>query len=268
MKMRVKEYQVKQRLNIGVIIGEAYHLYKNNFRLFFKFSLLIFLIDFVLLSMSSLGNSVFFTVFHTFYILLNLALSLVAYYYTAKIYVGQLFCISDRYNNKETSIPECYNKSKNVVWKFIGTSILLGLILLLPIFGVVFSYLRIDQILTKWIMVCLMAIPLVYLLVIYYLSPVIKVFEPYKDGNFEESKKLIIKNFFGVLGIIAIINILHVSDTILRNFIIDYKQVPLLFSFIHDLIIHSITLFIRPLVSSVLVILYYKLKKRKITEKQ
>lgn len=265
--MQVKGNQVKQRLNIGGIISEAYRLYKDNFKLFFKFSLLIFVIELVLLAITSLENSVFFSVFHTFYTFLGFALSLMAYYYTAKIYIGQLFCISDRYNNKETSISECYHKSKDVVWKFIGTSILLGLILLLPIFGVVFSYLRIEQILTKWIMICIMAIPLVYLLVIYYLSPIIKVFEPYKDGNFKESKKLIVKNFFGVLGIIIIINIIHVSNTIFINFIIDFKQVSLLFSIIYDIIIHSVNLLIRPLVSSILVILYYKLIKMKAFEK-
>lgn len=260
--MENKKNYVKEKLNIAEVLGDSLHLYKNNFTLFLKLSFALFLLNVISFSFSNVSNLIENSLSKIMYSFFNFILIFVFSYYLIKLYISLLICIAYRYDRKEIGIKESYNKAQKVVWKNIGASIIFGLIIFIPLTGLILSYMFINNVVAKLLLVVLFLILSMYLSIIYFFGPIIRVFEPQVENYFKRSKSITKNYFYRILLLLVIGYIFMLPNIVFRNFIIDVKEFSVLQNYIYNIINYCINLFSQPFTCSIIVIMFYRLKSK------
>lgn len=133
-----------------------------------------------------------------------LALMIISIYFTARLFVTMVIVSSNSLRDEEIRLSQSYKEAKNRTWRYIGISILFGLILFIPI---LLTYSGISGDIPWVIRVGLLTfglLPTVYLGTIFYFSTYAAALCPKETSVFTYSKQLVKGNFFKVFILILI----------------------------------------------------------------
>ncbi len=250
------------KLNTMEVVKEGLYLYRNNYKLLLKISLLSFLISMINSVLSYVrtisGTSSTFLLIT----LITLAISLPIIYFQLKLTVTMYICISGCYGGKLITVREAFKKSKESIWSYIGTIFLIILIVLPLVLIGYGAFLSVETKLLKYLMLLMIAIPFIYLVIIYGFAPLASVFEKGKASYFKLSQTLVKNNFWRIaLLVISIGIITNVSVFFITNQNPWFKSLSALNQSIirssHDLLF----VFISPAITCIIVVLYLTLRK-------
>lgn len=255
----MNQLEKNSTFKISSIIKTSYQLYSDNFTMFFTISLIAFAINMVNISVINIGSLELNAVWTVLMPFINIIIMVLSLYYSFKIHVTLLLCISKRYKKIITNIKQNFKESNQLVWKYIGASILLGLIIFLPALIIALSFLSINNLIFRISFILLGSTITIYLFVHYFLGPIIKLFNPDIKNYFKYSKSIIHQHFWKVMILIFIAFIYLLPNIIYRYIIYDYRTM----SVFHNMIVSSlnslIVLFISPFLSGISIIMYYEL---------
>lgn len=255
---------VISKLNISEVINEAAKLYKDNYKLFIKISLFTFLINFL-----SNTLDVFQYLFKNntaviFYKLFLFVMMFPFLYFSIKFSIAMYACVSERYRKKDIDIKGALNIASEKFWRYVGVSIQFILILLVPIAGVVGPFFFIKDLLIKWSIIGLFAIPSVYFGAIYGFAPLIVIFEKEKKQYFSVSKKLVEGDFWKVVFLTFVVMVAFSIPYYLYMYVFnDYKTILGVNKYIISSLNQLFYVFVTPFTNSIYVALYYTLKDSK-----
>jgi len=254
------------KLETVEVVKESLNLYKNNYKLLLKISLLSFLISIIntvfsyIRTVSGAGAA---------YLVITLAISLIAAFFQAKLAVTMYICISNRYNGKTITFREAFEKSKKSVWTYIGTIIIFILIMLPSVLfalGVLFTA---KTEVLKYLLLLMVAVPSIYLVIIYEFAPLASVIEKGKKaeegkaGYFKLSKRLVRNNFWRIALLMAsMMLIINLPSLFITNINPWFKALSALNQTIMNLLHDFFFVFISPAVSCIIVVLYLTLRKK------
>lgn len=266
--MRENEFKdlAVKRINIKETIKESWQLYKDNFKLFITISLVSFIINYFNFGIREIDKFLSFKdPLLAFYILKFLILIVVSFY-SIKITITMYICISMRYKNTETSFKYCYNAASKKIWRYIGTSIKLALILLIPSI-VLFIANYISRGGAGYIFSKMMIIPIFYLAAVNGFAPIISIFEDDNISYFKLSRKIVKGDFWRIMLLVLLTSIVFTIPYTLYIFVFNKLREA---SPYEKLIVSSInqivSLFTTPFSLSAQLIMYLKLKENKIIE--
>lgn len=256
------------------VLKESMYLYRNNYKVLLKISLLSFLVSMINTILSYVRTITGINPAYLGITLITLAVSLPVIYYQFKLAVTMYIWISDCYEGKIITFSEAFKRSKESTWSFIGTGILLGLIIIsfpaLVGFGV-FFYIKAK--LLRYILLTTIAVPFIYLAIIYQFAPLASVLEKGrareegKGGFFKLSKGLVQNDFWKIVQLeipmMLIINLPSIFTTDLNPWV---KSLGVLNQKVITLLNDFLFVFISPAVSCIIVVLYLTLRNKYVTE--
>lgn len=250
-----------KKLVLVEVLSESMRLYKNNFSLLFKLNAIGVLI--LLLSSNFIRLKGIVDIFELNLLIsfIGMILMYVGLYYNLRVTVALILAIKDRYNDRKVRIKDIYNRSKGYIWKYIGTGLLLGLMMIIPLSFIMFGLSRVDSIILKAVIIIVGAIPLSYIMVNYGLALYVRIFKPGIKNYFTYSKKLVANYFWEVFCILLVPFLVQAPNTIMR-FFIDESTLGLIEGIIYNNIGQVITLVAGPFMTGIMVIAYLKLDKK------
>ncbi len=249
-----------KKLKISEILRESINLYKDNFKLLFTTNAIGVLILFFSDKFMNINDFTDIQILNVLISFVGVILAYVGLYYSIKITVTLSLTIMDRYNNKKVTIKESYDRSKEYIWKYIGTLFLLSLMLILPIVFMLFSNLRIESLILKAIVFLVGAIVLIYILLNYGLALYVRLFKPEISAYFKYSKKIVNKHFGEVFCILLIILIVQLPSYIPR-LIIDGSTLGVVEKLIYNNMGYLIRLVAYPFTTGMMIITFVKLDR-------
>jgi len=140
----------------------------------------------------------------------------IRFYLMSRLTVTLILASKQGLSNVSVLVPETFSDAKHLTWRYIGYSLILGLIITFSCFPIVFTMFLgklFNLMLPIKIVLYLLGIALpVYFATIYYFSLVSAVVYPDEADIFSFSKKLVKGNFFKVFILLAISLITIFSD--------------------------------------------------------
>ncbi|SET61450.1 hypothetical protein SAMN05660297_02932 [Natronincola peptidivorans] len=251
------------KLEIVEVVRESLSLYKNNYKLLLKISLLSFLIS-VIRTVLLYARTIFVPS-TSYFITLAIALpiGLLLLYFEMKLKVTMYISISNCYSGKFITFREAFVRAKERVYSFIGISIVFGLIIL-PI-ALIGSgiFLSIEARLLKYLILLIFAIPLIYLGIKYQFAPLATVMEEGNENYFTLSERLVQNNFWRIallmIPMVAIGNLPNLFTSNLNPWV---KSLSLLYQNTISLSSDLVYVFISPAIACIIVVLYLTLRKK------
>lgn len=132
----------------------------------------------------------------------------ISFYLMSRLTVTLILASKKALSNEEVLVPDTFNDAKSLTWRYIGYSLILGLIITLSCFPIVFTMFLgklFNFIFPIKIFLYFLGILLpVYVGTIYYFSLVSAVVYPDESDIFSFSKKLVKDNFLKVFLLLAI----------------------------------------------------------------
>jgi hypothetical protein len=260
------------KLKTMEVVKESLYLYKNNYKLLLKISLISFLI-----SMINTVFSYFLTIseISAANIVITLAISLLVIYFKVMLTVAMYISISNRYSGKLITFREAFEKSKESVWTYIGTGILFILIMLPSVLIGLGVYLTAKTDLLKYLLLLIVAVPSIYLAIIYEFAPLASVIEKgkaYEEGKasyFKLSKRLVQNNFWRITLLMAsMILIINLPSLFITNINPWFKALSALNQTVMNLLHDFLFVFVSPAVSCLIVVLYLTLREKVVFKQQ
>jgi len=259
MKM---DYSIeRKKLVASEIVSQAINLYKENFWLLFKLNGIGVLITFITSNIVRLSNFIDSMAIRMLVQLIGVAISYVGIYYSLRISVALVLTIRDRYFNQEAGIKSNYLKGKKHIWRYIGTILLIGLMLVVPVMIASFGFTSIKTLPLKIVVMLLGGIPFVYILVVYGFAVYVRIFRAEIKNNFAYSKSLVKGHFVEVLLISIVPIVLNVPNYV-SQFFIDKRGLGAMARFLYDNVGVFVSLFTAPLVVGIFVITYLNLDNK------
>jgi hypothetical protein len=245
------------------VVKESMSLYKNYYSLLLKISIVSFLIAIpstvlsYIRAVSEIGTLYFIvTIF-------DLIISLPIIYFQTKLNVTMYICISDCHSGKLITFKKAFEKSKKSIWSYIGIGIILGLIIAPFILAGYFIFTHVEAWLIKYLLLLLVAIPLLYLGTVYEFAPIASVLEDSKTSYFKLSKRLVQNNFWRIAVLLLGIGVVTALPSLLTGGINPwYRSLSVLNQNIIGLIRNLLFVFITPVVACITVVLYLTLRKK------
>ena len=250
----MSETEQKAKISIIEVIKEAAFLYKDNAWLFLKISFLGFIVNITnnILNHYMLLHSDF----HLFNLLRMILLSLLGVYIMLAAYI----CIFKRFNNKEITIKEAFQATKERFWEYMLISFLLFLILYIPSALIYPSYNAIEYSIVKWFLIAISSIPFIYLNTIFIFAPLLAILVKGGVKYFRISKKLVEGYFWPVFILTMLLSfVLAIPYKLYSQSFFGFGIIIPVSPYIASLLDDLIILFANPLLYSISVILLYKL---------
>ncbi|SCZ05919.1 hypothetical protein [Alkaliphilus peptidifermentans] len=252
---------MSSQIRIWQIIKEALQLYKNNFNLFILYPMYSFLIEYISVMLNFVGDIV--SREHDIFIsLLVFPIMLVSIYFVSRIDVAFFISITEKYNNSITNFKDSYSKAKSKTWGYIGISIVLGIMLLIPIVIGTLSFLFINNVIVKWTLTLISAIAWAYISSVYGYAPLFKVLTD-RIYYFDASKELVKGHLLKVFILNVMLGSIFSLPYILYRHVYGamYTLSPLN-NFVITTLNGIVLIFIIPFIKSVSIILYHKLENK------
>lgn len=253
------------RLDIKKVIVDSIGIYCKGFKTFIGLSSIIFAINFAgnivdYISAVNIGKYSFAALSALLKIGLFLLTLLVSYRAQIAIYMNAEI-VAD---GKEVLVKKVYERARDVLGRYIGIGIQYGLILALPLIGIAVSYILIESYITKYLIIVLLLIPLIYFGFKYMYAPIFAILD-YDEHEYFTSSKLLIKGDFLRVMIIALILglISFVPYQAYINILFEYKKMTSLHKFIAASVNNLFEMFFTPFSYTVIVVMYLNLRKNK-----
>lgn len=257
-----KELTVK-RINIIEIIEKSWKLYKDNFKLLITISLVSFIIDYFNLGIREINKILSFNDHLLAFYIFRLLVVIVIFFYSTKITITLYLCISMRYKNIGTSFKYCYNTASKKIWRYIGTSIKLTLILIIPIIGLVIAK-NISRGKIWYLWNAIMLVPIIYLAAVNGFAPIISIFEDENLSYFKLSRKIVKGDFWRIVVLILLTSILFNIPYYIYIFVFNkLREISPYKKLIASSINQIMLMFTSPFSMTVQIIMYLKLKENK-----
>ncbi|MCT4542417.1 MAG: hypothetical protein N4A63_02610 [Vallitalea sp.] len=247
-----------KKLVIVEVIKESMNLYKNNFWLLFKLNAIGVLILLVTSNFNNLRKYVDIMELNFLIGFIGIILIFVGLYYSFRVTVSLILSIKDRYVDKEVTIKEIYNRSKENIWKYIGSLLLFGLMIIIPVLFTGIGVTKVDTIILKIVFIIVGSVLLSYIMVKYRFAMYVRIFKPEINNYFRYSNKLV-NNYFWEVLCILLVSFLAQLPSIIMSVLIDVNTIGLFERFIYNNITHIITLAAGPFLMGLSVIAYLKL---------
>lgn len=196
------------KISIKEVLKEGYYLYKNNFKLLFGVSAIGFLINLIYITGDYLTTYFKNPAIPSFVpgLIFFVVLAIPNIYFSSVITITLIKLIYNISNNHKGTFKETYKFAKSRFWTYFGTSILIGIILLIPFIVEMCIATFYNQGIIKYIAMTIFFIPMIYLIIRYYFATTLAVINLRYDTSeyLGVSKKLVKGCFFKIL-IIAVI---------------------------------------------------------------
>jgi len=196
MNGKTMEENTEKKLKIYETIKQTVYVYKTGFKQFMALSLISAIPVFCtyvtkIVLPFSIGIAIFI-----------LIISFLSIYLMLRAYAGFFVLAKNILQGEKRTIKESFQQTKGLAWTYFSISLLYGMIIFLPCFGIALSSEIISNYAIKLGIIGLLLIPLAFLATRYYLAiPSALLFG---DSGLESSKHLVKGDFWQVLAIIAI----------------------------------------------------------------
>ncbi len=172
--------------------------------------------------------------------------------------------ISNFYNREEMSLSRGINVAKSKFWRYVGNSILLGLILAIPLLIEITIIRSQLSIIPKIVLAGVFSIPIIYLVTIFSFVMYLVCIDETSAGRLSKSKELCRGQFFKVLVINLVISgSLDYGFYIIKTIIAYSKVQSVLTNIIVELCAYSWFLFSTPFATCITIELIYRLLDKK-----
>lgn len=256
----------KKTPNIKIIdiFKEVIDLYKLNYRLFIKISLIIFLFKFLSNVINVFQYPFTDLKFLFLYKLSFFVIMIPFFFYITKFSIVLFIAISERYKKCNIDIKEAYKKSSKKFWRYLGVDLRFFLLLLLSTMGAITAYLYKMDTIIKYLLIGAFVLLTIYLSTVYGFASLISIIGKMDNKFFKASKKLVQGDFLKIAFLISGVMLVFFIPYILYLFVFnDYNSIPNINRFVVSLINQILYVFITPLLSSISVVTYYTLIRNK-----
>lgn len=255
-----------KKFGVKEVIRTSIEICHGNFKQFFLITLLVVLMSVVMSGGYMLIPIVIKNPFAMMGAMLFwICVVLVIVYFTMRISIVLYYSVHDYIFYRERTFGEKYAAAGKVIWKAIGTSLLLGLMfsVIYIVFAVIiaivigFSFVG-DGLTAAGITIIVVASILTicgfaFLGVKYYLALFIRMFDPERANYFASSSAMVKGKFWQVLGIWLIptliqLPIIGITVALLMTEVINQA--------VYSLVLYSVSLVLTPYIASGIVIMY------------
>jgi hypothetical protein len=144
-------------------------------------------------------------------------------------------------------------------WDYVGVNVQLIIILFIPSIGVTVPLFFVKELLLKWAVIAIFSIPLTYLGTIYMFAPLMVVFDNGNKPYFKRSKRLVKGNIWKIIILTGIVSAAPCYLYIYKFH--NYRGISPVSKYVIQIIYQLLFVFVTPLVRSIYVTLFCRLKE-------
>ena len=244
------------KVEIQKVVREGFKLYKENFKLFIGVSFLGVLVSWGYSLLTYAKTCVSGNPLALILSITEKVAILPTAFFSIMLAICLYLCVSERYHEKPTTIRQEYKNCYHLFWRYVGTSIGYSLLWVPTIFMGAMVIYMVDIKLLMILLLVVAGIPAAYLGTVYIFAIFATIFENSNVAYFKYSKALIKGNFWRMLIIAVIIGGPKFLDLAFRLFNPWYKTLQGSNEFFFDIASTSIFMFITPLMTCILTVLY------------
>jgi hypothetical protein len=199
-----KRGEIMNQVNVKNIIGKSFELHAENFPLFTGIASIYFIVQLIELAITHLREG------HAFLSMksVGFVIGILFFVIDVAMIIVSVTVISKRYNNEYVDLSEVFVSWSGRLGRYIGVILIFALVSIIPaIIGTV-VYAFISAKILKYLLLGLLAIPLVYLMTVYSFAPYVAILESKNINSFVTSKNLVENCFWKVILIFAIAHII------------------------------------------------------------
>ncbi len=238
-----------------MILKKTFSVYKNGFRQFFYLSIFANLTTFA---------STLVTILMAEHLIIGLILMIgciFLLYFTFRANAGVILLTRDLIQNNPKTIRDAYRQTEGYASIYFGISLMVGLIMVVPLLGAIYSYHFIHSTFLKWTLVGIFGVIVLFLSTRYNLSIPSAILAG-ESGGLESGKRLVRGDFWQVLLVLIITEggVIFLSNG-LSYFLDGYNGIAMLI--ISTMIQALFLLLTAPIVGISSTILYLELNHRK-----
>lgn len=172
-----------QRTKFIQLLERSYHLYKDNFLIFFQLGIAQALLGLTSIQLAEvLGEQLW---------ALSFIIALVLLYFQMRLSLALVFLVVDTVHDKTANIHEYYFRSKEKIWQYIGANLTLVIIVAIPLSLFVLLFSISENIIIQGLVILLGGSLGLFLVMHYFLAPYIVLLDSSSNYAFKESFKLI-----------------------------------------------------------------------------
>lgn len=265
-RIKGKEFGFKE------VVRSTIEVCHSNYAEFFKLNALILIISMIANTMNIMIPMYLINPVAILLAYLGaIVVAVVSFYFTVRLSIVQFYNVHDHIHYVENGFSDKYKKAGGIIWRYIGASLLIGLIIFAVymvfaitgvIVGVIGSIIGFNAV-TVGIIVVISVLAIgciVYVLVKFYMALMVRIFDTENQNYFKESFELVKGKFFSLLGIytLAILVQLPIIGVAVYLMIIGTIN-----QFVYMGGIMATSLFITPYFSCGFVVIYLLLKEDK-----
>lgn len=248
------------RLRISTVITEAIGLYRSNYKLFLKITLIGFLISSLFNLVTSLryvSENINFLIFYNMLVYLTIV---PAFYYDVKFSVALYAAIVERYQNRETNLKASLLNASTKFWRYVAVNVQLLLLLAGPAAGMAISFFAVENVFLKSLLLGAFGLLMVYFLTVYGFAPFLAIVEKDRKKYFTMSKELVRGDFFKILVLLVLITALFKAPLYLYLYLFnDYSKILPLYKIAATVLSQLFQVVLSPFTCLLLVISYFNL---------
>ncbi|PKM95583.1 MAG: hypothetical protein CVU84_01930 [Firmicutes bacterium HGW-Firmicutes-1] len=253
-------------ISIGDILKVSIVTYKERWKTLLLISLISTIISTSTGIFSIIITSIGISLLQVLLLLVNLVIMVISVYFTSRLFVTLIIASNNSLSNEDVIIFHSYEEAKHTTWRYIGITLLFGLMLFIPIllmiFGIFNGSLMDISLPIRGILVIVGLLPAVYLSTTFYFSIYAAVLYPNETSVFSYSKQLVKGNFFKVL-IITLIPIVITVPIIASSFYQNMNEISVGLQLIYSLVRSIHGMLIAPFTVLISIVAMERLEKTK-----
>ncbi|MDF2595056.1 MAG: hypothetical protein K0R69_1397 [Clostridia bacterium] len=226
-------------ISIGDIVKVSIVTYKERWKTLLLISLMSTIISTSIGIFGIIITSIGISPLQVLLSFVNLVVVVISVYFTSRFSVTMIIASNSLLCGEDVMISHSYEEAKHTTWRYIGITLLFGLILFIPIilimFGIFYGSLMGISLQMRGLLVIVGLLPAVYLSTIFYFSIYAVVLHPNETRVFSYSKQLVKGNFFKVL-IITLIPIVLTVPIMASSFYQNMNEISIGLQIIYSLV--------------------------------
>ena len=173
-------------------------------------------------------------------------------YLNLRLSITMIFLIKDRFNNSKSSLNELFIRSKEYIWKYLGATLMVAILVGLPAALFYMGFVLTDSSVIGLLSIIIGVVVVIYLASNFYLMPTIAILEPDNNTTLNRSIELTKKDRKMVIYTISIIMLLLLFPMIFPKLIGTENLIDRMLEILISIIVY-------PLSTCIGVLLYFKL---------
>lgn len=261
----------KNKISIRDGIKEGFYLYKNNYKLLLCISAIGFLINLIYITANYSGNYFKNTGMSgaAGSIIFMVMIAIPNLYFSTVITITLIKSIHNISNNYKITFEEAYKYAKSRFWTYFGTSIVIGIILVISIIAEVWVFTSCKQVIIKYVVMGALLVPLIYFMVIYYFALILAAVNVECDnkGYLGTSKSLVKGDFLKIFAIALIAKGIFWIPAVYVMLVPASQHIAPLNKYIYDIVTGIITTIYDPFAQAVSIVVLNQLISSKFITK-